>query len=43
MVKNKKLIVLILQLALMGVFVMGTYTFSQKELKLTTVYQFAKK
>lgn len=43
MVKNKKLIVLILQLALMGVFVMGTYTFSQKELKLTTVYQFAEK
>ena len=43
MVKNKKLIVLILQLALMGVFVMGTYTFSQKELKLTTVYQYTKK
>lgn len=43
MAKNKKLIMLILQLALMFMFVMGTYSFSQKELAPTEVYMYTKK
>lgn len=42
MVKNKKLIILILQLCLMAVFVIGTYSFSQKELQLVDVYKYTK-
>lgn len=42
MVKNKKLIILILQLCLMAIFVIGTYTFSQKELELVEVYKYTK-
>lgn len=43
MVKNKKFIMLILQLGLMGMFVIGTYHFTQKELTPTDVYVFTKK
>ena len=43
MVKNKKFIMLILQLGLMGTFVLGAYHFTQKELTPTDVYVFAKK
>lgn len=43
MVKNKKFIMLILQLGLMGMFVVGTYHFTQKELTPTDVYVFTKK
>lgn len=43
MVKNKKFIMLMLQLGLMGAFVLGTYHFTQKELTPTDVYVFAKK
>lgn len=43
MVKNKKFIMLILQLGLMGTFVLGAYHFTQRELTPTDVYVFAKK
>lgn len=43
MVKSKKFLMLILQLVLMGIFVIGTYSLSQKELKLTTAYVYTKK
>ena len=43
MVKNKKFIMLILQLGLMGMFIVGTYHFTQKELTPTDVYVFTKK
>ena len=43
MVRNKKFIMLILQLGLMGMFVIGTYHFTQKELTPTDVYVFTKK
>lgn len=43
MLKNKKFIMLILQLALMGVFVIGTYHFTQKEVTPTSVYVYSKK
>ena len=43
MVKNKKFIMLILQLAFMLLFVTGTYNISQKELKPTEVYVYTKR
>lgn len=43
MVKNKKFTMLILQIGLMGVFVLGVYNFNQKELAPTEVYVFSKK
>lgn len=43
MVRNKKFIMLILQLGLMLMFVIGTYSFSQKELVPTDVYVYTKK
>lgn len=43
MVKNKKFIMLILQLGLMAMFVVGTYHFTQKELTPTNVYVYTKK
>lgn len=42
-VKNKKFTMLILQLGLMGVFVLGIYNFNQKELAPTEVYVYSKK
>lgn len=43
LVKNKKFIILLMQLGLMGAFVLGVYHFTQQELAPTNVYVYTKR